>query len=76
MSMLIKVKPGIPRHLDTGDNPSFDEWLKRVDRFVTRNFGIGLDDLPDVDYMDMYENRVRPIYAANKALRNAGADYF
>lgn len=70
----IKVKPGIPRHLDVNDNPSFDEWFKRVDRFVSRNFGVGLDDLPDCDYLSWYDDRLRPIHAANKALKNAGAE--
>ena len=72
----IKVKAGTPQTMDAGDNPTFDQWFKRVDAVIVRHFGIGADDLPDIDYMSLYEERVRPIRAANKALRNAGADYF
>ena len=67
----ITIKPGVPRYLDDDDNPSFDEWESRVDRIMTKYIGIGLHDLPDCPTREWYDDRVRPIRAANKALRYA-----
>ena len=72
----IKVKPGVPQTLDAGDNPSFGEWMKRIDGYLIRNIGVSTGDLEDCPYMDWYEDRVRPIRAANKALKRAGADLY
>jgi len=70
----IKVKQGTPRKMDITDKPDFNTWLKRVDNVLIRCVGLSTSDLPDCLYMDMYESRLRPIYAAKKALKNAG-DY-
>lgn len=76
MSQLITVKPGVPMHLDDGDTPTFEEWKGRVDRLLVHHCGISLDDLPDCPTRDWYEDRVRPVRAANRALKRAGADLF
>lgn len=73
----IKVKPGVPNKLDDGDNPTFEEYESRVNRFLLRQVGFTLSDLPDRDYCyKWWRNRVRPIHAANKAIgilnRNGG----
>ena len=72
----IKAKAGIGRTMNADDNPSFEEWFKRVDNLLSRHIGIGADDLVDIDYTSLYDDRVRPIHAANKALKASGADLF
>lgn len=71
--MQLKVKAGTPRHLDPDDNPAFERWMQRVDAIVVRAIGLSVYDLPDCCYRDWYEDRVRPVYAAQRALRRAGA---
>jgi len=75
VSVLLKVKPGVGQKLDAGDNPTFEEWMKRVDKFLAYRW-LCADDLPDCDYRTWYANRVRPIRAANRALKNAGGDLY
>jgi hypothetical protein len=70
--MQLKVKAGTPRHLDAGDNPTFERWMQRVDSLVILKCGLSVHDLPDCNYRDWYDDRVRPVYAAQRALRNAG----
>jgi hypothetical protein len=72
--MTLKVKAGTPRKLDDGDNPSYERWLERVDSLVSRACGLTTGDLPDCCYRDWYEDRVRPIWAAKRALKNAGSE--
>lgn len=74
--MLLKVKAGVPQKLDDGDNPTFEAWIQRVNNFLVRGTGLSAEDLPDCRWMDWYERRVRPIRAANKALKAAGAEAF
>ena len=67
--ILLKVKPGVPKTMDADDNPTFERWLQRVDQLLERCRGLSYQDLPDCNYRDWYERRMRPIHAANKALR-------
>jgi hypothetical protein len=68
----IRMKPGTPLKMNPDDQATFDEWMLRVDRILARHLlGCTSADLPDCNYRDWYDNRVRPIRAANKALRNA-----
>lgn len=76
MPLLLKVKPGTPQTLDPGDNPTFERWLARVDILLVRLRGISIHDLEDMPYREWYEARVRPVRAANKALKRAGADRY
>jgi hypothetical protein len=70
----IKVKPGTPRKLDDSDNPTFDQWMERIDKIIWHCLFLSIHDLPDINFMDLYEKRTRPIWAAKKAARYAGAE--
>lgn len=74
MAIQLKVRKGVPMKMDATDKPTFDEWFARVDRCVQKACGLGVDDLPDVDFMKMYEDRLRPIRAANRVLKYAQGD--
>lgn len=74
MNRLIKVKPGTPLTMNPDDNSTFEEWMLRVNNIFERARGISAYDLPDCPYHDWYDARVRPIRAANRALRIAGGE--
>ena len=74
--MKIKIKPGTKQYLDDTDHPTFEQWKGRIEDLLVRFVGISADDLPDCPYYDWYEERLRPVRAANRALKNAGADCF
>jgi hypothetical protein len=74
MSILLKVKKGVGHKMDADDNRSFEQWMQAVDRLVGYR-GLSVYDLPDCCYRDWYDNRLRPIRAANRALSNAMGDY-
>lgn len=67
----IKVKSGVPMSLAADDNPTFDEWMKRCDALCCRARGVSIHDLPDVAWSDWFGNRLRPIRAVNRALKQA-----
>lgn len=75
-TLRIKVKKGVPMKMDAGDNPTYEEWIKRVDRWINKYFGLSYDDLPDCRYYDWWKSRLRPIRAANRAIKNAGGYTF
>ena len=68
---LVIVKKGTPKSMKKDDNPTFDQWKKRVDRLISICAG-GLisDDLPDQPYRDWYDTRLRPVWAAKRAVEN------
>ena len=74
MTTLLKVKKGTPRHMDETDNRSFEAWMTAIDGILTRYRGLSAYDLPDCCYHDWYDARVRPVHAANRALRYATED--
>ena len=74
MSILLKVKKGVPQKMDVGDERSFESWMASVDKLVGYR-GLSVYDLPDCCYRDWFDDRVRPIRAANRALSNAMGDY-
>ena len=74
MGLLLKVKKGVPQKMDRDDNRSFEGWMRAVDKLVGYR-GLSVYDLPDCCYRDWYDNRLRPIRAANRALKNAAGDY-
>ena len=69
--MKIKIKQGIPYEMDTTDNPSFNRWMERVDSVVWKSVGVSVHDLPDCDFRIWYEERLRPVRAAARAVRRA-----
>ena len=36
-------------------NTKFASWMKHVDRIVTRKWGMGVADLPDLNFRDWYD---------------------
>lgn len=69
--MRIKIKQGVPHELDAGDDPTFERWMERVDSVVWRAAGVSVHDLPDCNYRIWYEERLRPVRAAARAVRRA-----
>jgi len=43
---------------------TFEQWKEAVDKEVSAIIPLGCDDLPDVDYMGMYEDDMNPKDAA------------
>jgi hypothetical protein len=74
MAITIKVKKGVPYTMDASDTSTFEEWFKKVDAYTVRYTGISIHDLPDAPYDRWFDSRVRPIRAANKALKLAQSD--
>ena len=48
---------------------TFESWMKSVDQWVERIAGCSCDDLPDVCYLDLFEDGVCPKNAAVMAIR-------
>jgi hypothetical protein len=69
---VIRIKPGTPRSLDATDNPSLADYERRIDAILSRSVGLSLADLSDVPTADWLADRVRPVYAARKAVRASG----
>ena len=75
--IFIKIKPGAIEIMKDEDHSTFDEWMKRCDMILMRTRGMSVHDLPDCTYRDWYDDRVKPIFAVNKALSEAtGYDCF
>jgi hypothetical protein len=51
---------------------TFDTWMNKVDAFCWRLAGCSAYDLPDCPYGVWYDDGVKPLTAARKALRRAG----
>ena len=39
---------------------TFDEWMKEVDEALEAEFGFPSEDLPDLCYMDYYDDELPP----------------
>lgn len=50
---------------------TFAEWLAKVDKHVVDRLGICLDDLPDWNYRDAYDEGMTPARAASRTINNA-----
>lgn len=50
---------------------TFDEWKAQVDIEISNRCGLTADDLPDVDYMSMFEDGESPKHAALEAINSA-----
>lgn len=70
---LLKVRAGIPQKMDDSDPTTFEDWMKRIDILLLRSRGLSVYDLPDCPFNDWYSQRLRPIRAANRALKAAGS---
>jgi hypothetical protein len=52
---------------------TFEVWMTEVDNNIANVLcGMTSSDLPDVCYMDWYENGMTPKAAARKAIKNTG----
>lgn len=71
MRMKFKILPGVPYEMDAGDNPTFEKWMNRVDAYVWGGAGVSVHDLPGCDFRIWYEERLRPVRAADRAVRRA-----
>jgi len=50
----------------------FENWMKKVDAAVEAIVGLSVHDLPDIDFMGLFEDGVGPKAVARKALAEAG----
>ena len=51
---------------------SFEVWMNKLNNCIRSVAGIDSDDLPDANYMDMYEDGFQPAEAAIAVLENEG----
>ena len=51
---------------------TFDQWYKRCDMIVASVCGLGVDDLPDANWRDYYEDGMTP----RDAVECADLDYW
>ena len=54
---------------------SFETWMKEVNAALVAKYGMTSDDLPDCDYWTWWDSGTRPQAAANRAAKNAGANF-
>ena len=69
--MKIKIKPDVPYELNAGDSPTFERWMDRVDGLVWTCAHLSVYDLPDCLFRIWYDERLRPVRAAARAVRRA-----
>lgn len=50
---------------------SFEKWMKTVDMLVRSLAGFSVHDLPDCCFADWYEDGVKPLTAAKRAIKAA-----
>ena len=67
----LKIKKGVSRRMAASANPPFDEWMAALDRRLWKYRGLSIYDLPDCQYRNWYDARLKPAFAINRALRNA-----
>ena len=53
---------------------TFEQWFSQVNAEISRKTGLTTDDLPDMCYLEMYEDGLTAPRAARKAIKNAGGD--
>jgi hypothetical protein len=54
---------------------TFEKWFAEVDSIVSSKCGIGVDDLPDMCYMDSFEDGVTPSEMAEDVFEENGVDW-
>ena len=50
---------------------TFEQWKKQVDKNISVFCGLTSDDLADCCYMQWYEDGVKPLSAAKRAIKNS-----
>ena len=59
--------------MKTNSRPSYDEWMRQVDRLLSSTIGLTHRDLDDCPYRDWYDDHVSAPIAAARAKRRNGA---
>ena len=54
---------------------TFDAWMQQTEQLVVARCGLGVDDLPDCDYLSCYTAGVTPAEMAAEAVDNARYDF-
>ena len=67
----LRIKKDVPYYMDDDDRSGFEAWMARIDNLFWRFAGLSVHDMPDCQFMDWYEERIRPVYAVNHVLENA-----
>ena len=53
-----------------GKHTGFTSWLRKVDRILMQRLGLGVFDLRDACWRDMYDDEISPTEAAQDILDN------
>jgi hypothetical protein len=61
--------PGAQGSLVKNETDDFNAWSKKVDDILVRNFGLGILDLPDLDYYSFWSDGISPGRMAKMAVR-------
>ena len=48
---------------------TFENWMDKVNAIVESKYGVSTDDLPDLCYVDMWEDDYTPAQAAKSAIQ-------
>ena len=51
---------------------NYEEWLKQVNQVLYLTFGLDTDCMPDQPWRDWYDNKLSPMTAVKRALKNEG----
>lgn len=49
----------------------FETWQNKVNTFLIKKWGFGIDDLPDWDYYNAWNDGIPPSQAAYMVIQNA-----
>ena len=49
----------------------FDEWQRIVELYLVEKCGMGIEDLPDYDYWEAWDNGENPKNVAEQVIENA-----
>lgn len=50
---------------------TFEEWMRLVNDAAVKTYGIDIGDLPDINFLDLYNDGYSPKQAAKRCIRNA-----
>lgn len=57
------------------ENKKFDTWMEKVDNHLVKRCGMTSMDLPDCEYMDMFESGYTPREASDVVLEELDYEY-
>ena len=53
------------------DEKKFQDWVSAVNSYIDSVYGISVHDLPDVPMREWWEDKLKPLAAARRAIRYA-----